>query len=51
MLDDSSAAKKELHKIKVELSDFIHYEGDDITEEFVRRFGERPPEFIVGVLK
>ena len=43
MLDDSSLAKNSLEDIKERLYDFIHYKGDDMKEEFVRRFNEHPP--------
>ena len=46
MLDDSSAAKDNLENIKGRLYDFIHYKGDDMNEEFVRRFKEQPPEVL-----
>ena len=43
MLDDSSLAKEYLEDIKGRLYDFMHYKGDDMKEEFVRRFKEQPP--------
>ena len=43
MLDDSSDAKDSLNEIKGELSDFMHYKGEDMTEEFIRRWQETPP--------
>ena len=46
MLDDSTPAQEALDLIKVKLHELLHYDGDDMADEFRRRFGESPPELI-----
>ena len=46
MLDDSTPAQEELDQIKVKLHNLLHYSGDDLNEEFLRRFEETPPRVI-----
>ena len=51
MLDDSSDGKQKLDEIKEKLSDFMHYDGDDMTGEFLKRFGELPPQIVIDTFK
>ena len=46
MLDDSTPAQEILDQIKIKLNKFMHYDGDDLAEEFQRRFKESPPELV-----
>ena len=46
MLDDSTPAQEVLDQIKVKLQKLMHYDGDDLADEFRRRFEESPPELI-----
>ena len=50
MLDDSSSAQELLDAIKKKLTKFMHYDGDDSYDEFVRQFGETPYPVIQDVL-
>ena len=40
-----------LDKIKVALQGFMHYDGEDACDEFVRQFGESPAPVIREVLE
>ena len=51
MLDDSSEGKEKLDEIKKKLSDLMHYKDNDMLEEFIRRFGEEPPQIVIETLK
>ena len=46
MLDDSTPAQEVLDQIKVKLQKLMHYDGDDLADEFRRRFEESPPELL-----
>lgn len=46
MLDDSTPAQEILDQIKIKLNKFMHYDGDDLADEFQRRFKESPPELV-----
>ena len=42
MLDDRGG-QESLNEIKSKLDSFLHYEGENLTEEFIRRYEETPP--------
>ena len=46
MLDECTPAQDCLDQIKVKLNEMMHYDGEDSADEFLRRFGENPPDLI-----
>ena len=50
MLDDSSAANKILDDLSNKLKDLMHYNDDNVLENFISKFGE-PAEIVGKTLK
>ena len=50
MLDDSTPAQDALDHIKIKLNDLMHYDGDDMADQFRRSFNESPPDLIEEIM-
>ena len=50
MLDDSSAAQEVIDSLKGKLNELMHYDGDDLLEFFINKFGEKPPNVVCDSL-
>ena len=49
MLDDSTPAQEALDEIKIKLHKLMHYDGNDMADEFRRMFNESPPNLIEDI--
>lgn len=51
MLDDSTPAQEILDQIKIKLNKLMHYDGEDLVDEFVRQFNQSPPELLIDIFE